>query len=668
MSKSTFFKRVALTAIAALGLGVFSVLPAQATVSGLTVTVVNGTSTVTSQYVSDSTTAATITVAGLFDSANDSVTVDFVQKSVPAGAAAVARLYYFDSTTPLASSTLVDSPTMTADGVGASAISGPGTTGGGSTAYLSGSDSLTGLTIASNKVFRIQSDGGGDYVGAKFALQLESETARIKGTYTYTVIVKTYAPGATGLNGLVGTQTADVSIVIPDTAANQALAAGTIDPSKTTAILNAGSSVNQISDSDTSVLATASNTTRATIRVRTYTSTSLQAPESVTVTITGPGLVGTSAGVFGKSITTAADGDDTFLIRSDGTAGTASIVVKTTTVTFPAKQISFYAAAPSTITVSTYRPVVGVGSATLDVVRATIKDADGITWGGAAYIYSADPTIASSATPALCTFSSTLGVHQCPVQGKLKGTASLKVINASTVAAATVTSDATTVRVSTGVATTATISFDKATYAPGEKAQLRVSILDQEGLSMPQGTITAAFAAALVSNVAFGAGSDPITGTTNIVLDGATSATSNTNAGHDTFIVYMPMQAGTVTVTGVGSIGLAPAGRVAVTGSAAVEAPVDPAVAAAQASADAASDAALEAIDAANAATDAANLAAEAADAATVAAEEARDAADAATAAVEALATEVATLMAALKAQITTLAKTVAKIAKKVKA
>jgi len=89
---------------------------------------------------------------------------------------------------------------------------------------------------------------------------------------------------------------------------------------------------------------------------------------------------------------------------------------------------------------------------------------------------------------------------------------------------------------------------------------------------------------------------------------------------------------------------------------------------ASQSAAEAASDAALEAIDAANAATDAANLAAEAADAATVAAEEARDAADAATAAVEALASEVATLMAALKAQITTLAKTVAKIAKKVKA
>jgi len=113
--------------------------------------------------------------------------------------------------------------------------------------------------------------------------------------------------------------------------------------------------------------------------------------------------------------------------------------------------------------------------------------------------------------------------------------------------------------------------------------------------------------------------------------------------------------------TGVGA-DLSPAGINSATVT------VDAATNAAATAAEAASDAALEAIDAANAATDAANLAAEAADAATVAAEEARDAADSATAAVEALASEVATMMAALKAQLTTLAKTVAKIAKKVKA
>jgi hypothetical protein len=244
----------------------------------------------------------------------------------------------------------------------------------------------------------------------------------------------------------------------------------------------------------------------------------------------------------------------------------------------------------------------------------------------------------------------------------------LKVIDDAAVADATVTSDAVDVRVSTGVASSVALSFDKATYAPGEKAQLRVSVLDGEGLAMPGIEIAnALFTGGITSNVAFGAGSAASTELDDVTftLSASTSSASNTNAGHKTYLVYMPATAGAVTVSATGGTGIAAAGRVALTASATV---VDTSNDASIAAAEAASDAAAEAIDAANAATDAANLAAEAADAATVAAEEARDAADAATAAVEALATEVATLMAALKAQITTLANTVAKIAKKVKA
>jgi len=64
MSTKTTFKRIALVAVAALGLGVLSVAPSQATVSALTVTGANGTSTLSATgYVSDSTTAATITVS-----------------------------------------------------------------------------------------------------------------------------------------------------------------------------------------------------------------------------------------------------------------------------------------------------------------------------------------------------------------------------------------------------------------------------------------------------------------------------------------------------------------------------------------------------------------------------------------------------------------------------
>jgi hypothetical protein len=402
--------------------------------------------------------------------------------------------------------------------------------------------------------------------------------------------------------------------------------------------------------------------------VKTYTSDSNPTPESITVTITGPGLVGTSAtSTYGKSITIAGDGAEEFLIRSDGTAGVSSIVVSTTSKTFAAKTMRFYAKAASTVTVSVNKPVIGVVSTT-DTIRATFLDASGNVWAGAAYIYAvaaADATIAGSATtPALCTWDSTDNRHECTLTGKTAGTGNYKVIDASTVALATTTSDAVAVRVSQGVASSVKLSFDKATYAPGEKAQLRVLVLDEAGLHMPAGTISNVFAASMTVSKAFGAGSATIT-SVDAAIEGATVAAADLNAGHQTYVVYMPNQGGAVTVSAVGGTGLAAAGRVAVSATATV---VDTSDAATIAAADAATDAASEAIDAANAATDAANLAAEAADAATVAAEEARDAADAATAAVEALATEVATLMAALKAQITTLANTVAKIAKKVKA
>jgi len=95
MSTKTTFKRIALVAVAALGLGVMSVAPSQATVSALAFSgATNGTSTNSSEgYVSDSTTAATVTVSGLLDTASDTITVQFVQKSGPTTSNAV--MYFF---------------------------------------------------------------------------------------------------------------------------------------------------------------------------------------------------------------------------------------------------------------------------------------------------------------------------------------------------------------------------------------------------------------------------------------------------------------------------------------------------------------------------------------------------------------------------------------------
>jgi hypothetical protein len=636
MSTKTTFKRIALVAVAALGLGVLSVAPSSAAVTGLTVTVANGTSTLSSAgYKSDSTTAGTIAIAGLLDSTNDSVTVTFLTKSAPATATATPRLYFMDTTTPT-SGTIVETATAAGAAAGQAA-----------TRYLSATDSWVGV-VENGSLMRVRHNSTG-YVGAKFAIQLDTTSARIAGTYTYTVIVKAY--GSTGGTTPASTTTADVSIVVADTAANVALVNGTIAPSLSTAWINAGSTYTTASDSAVAAVSTASATPVAAIRVRTYTVDGNLAPESVTVTVTGPGLVVNNS-VSGKSISLpGVGGDSTFTVIPDGTAGTASIVVKTTSVTFPAKTVTFYAKAAKTITVSANKPVIGLGEST-DVVRATALDANGSVWGGAAYIVAAtaaDALIAGSSTPVACTFNATKSRHECPVSGTSAGTANFKVIDASTVALATATSDAAAVRVSVGTPTTAKIAFDKATYNPGEKALVSVTILDAAGLVVPAQTVTNAFAADIVSSVAFSSGN--LTGSASPVIVANTDLTVPQAAGTAHFVVYMPFGSGDVTLTATGSTGLALAGRVAVSATASVV----------NTSVDAATDAANEATDAANAATDAALAAADAADAATAAAQDASDA-------VAALSATVAKLVASLKAQITSLTNLVIKIQKKVRA
>jgi hypothetical protein len=656
MSKTTFFKRIALTAIAALGFGMLSVAPSQAVAGAPTLTTTAGSASAT-LGANETGTAGFVSITGLTSAAADSYTVSVYRKSAPATALADSAFHvaYYDTVTYEA--TRVWNSTATDVNI---------TTKG--SKVLGQYDSAT----LGTDMYTFDAGAAAGYAGAKFGIMVDSGTARAgyEGAYVFTFQV-TPITGAT-----LGTPvSADVTFTINKTAAAAALASGTIDPSKTKAVLNASTGTStSIADASVAVVATAANTTHATIQVNTFTSTSLQAPESITVTLTGPGLVGEEGTTtFGKSIKLAGDGTTSIAIRADGTAGTASIVVATTTVTFPAKSVTFYALAPSTVVASVNKPVIAVGT-NADVVRATFKDANGNIWAGNAYIAATDDAVAGDEDGVACDFDTTDQRHECDISGLTKGTTTFKVWDASATAVAadtvdaanaTATSAAVSVRVSTGVASSVVLSFNKATYAPGEKAQLRVSVLDGEGLSMPGVTITNALAAGGITTAsAFGTGSDTTSAVT-FDLSGSTSAAANTNAGHKTYVVYMPQNAGAITVSATGGTGIAAAGRVALTATATV---VDTSNDASIAAAEAASDAAAEAIDAANAATDAANLAAEAADAATVAAEEARDAADAATAAVEALATEVATLMAALKAQITTLANTVAKIAKKVKA
>jgi trimeric autotransporter adhesin len=638
MSTKTTFKRIALVAVAALGLGVLSVAPSSATVSALSFSgAANGTSTNSAEgFVSDSTTAATVTVSALLDAAgvSDTLTVSFVQKSGPT--TANAYMYYIDSAT--SGLTLVDTLTS---------VVAPWASGTKALPVASANDTSTGVSSAAGQQFRLLRAASG-YVGAKFGIQLDSTSARAAGTYTYTVIAKGYSGTAA-----VQTITQDLSVVV----AAATSASTVVDPSKSSATLALGTSWTGVAGTDSAVstLATASATVKGVIRVINRNASSAAVAESITVTVTGPGVVrknGDSSA--GKSIVVIGTGSDDIEILSDGTAGTASISVKTTSVTHPAKTVTFYAATAKTAAASANKPVIAVGTNS-SVVVADLKDSNGATWAGTAYIWAAsaaDALIAGSETAAACTYTASIAAHLCDVSGKLAGTANFIVADSDSKTATTTTkSNSVAVRVSAGTPTTVKLAFDKATYAPGEKAQIWVTAVDAAGLALAEQTINNLFATGgISSSTALGTGSDTLTAT-SVALAGATSATAGTVAGYKVYTVYMPFASGDVKISATGGTGVALAGRVAVEATATVV----------NSSVDAATDAANEATDAANAATDAALAAADAADAATAAAQDASDA-------VAALSASVSKLISSLRAQITSLTNLVIKIQKKVRA
>jgi trimeric autotransporter adhesin len=629
MSTKTTFKRIALVAVAALGLGVLSVAPSSAVVSGLTVTTTNGTAGNVAGTVADTTTAALVTVSALTTvNTIDTITVSFIRKSAPAtGGSTAAKLGFVDTGT---ASTTVGNLVSAVSGMNVATVF----------------DSKTAVTTELSTDYTIGGNAG--YKTARFSILIDTATLPVAGTYVYTVVTTAFSGGAFASQNLTDVSITVAALASASKVANAANSTATVSAGTTGGVATEGS------DDSVSALATASATEKATIRViLKNASNEANARESVTATVTGPGVIGTGT-TFGKSVTL--EYAAAFLdldVRSDGTAGTATIAISTPSVKFANKTVTFYAAAASTIAASTNKPVISVGSNSA-VVYAQAKDASGIAWGGAAYIYAstaADALVAGSATPVACTYVAADDVHACPVSGTTAGTAKFKVIDAATVAAATATSNEVSVRVSAGVPTTAKLAFDKATYAPGEKAQIWVTSLDAAGLALAERTISNIFATGgISSSTAFSAGSDTLTAT-SAAIAGATSASAGTVAGYRVYTVYMPMSSGAVTISATGGTGLAAAGRVAISASAEVV----------NSSVDAATDAANEATDAANAATDAALAAADAADAATAAAQDASDA-------VAALSASVSKLISSLRAQITSLTNLVIKIQKKVRA
>ena len=454
------------------------------------------------------------------------------------------------------------------------------------------------------------------YVTAKFKVSLVAPS--VAGTYEARIITTKPATGPS----VAWTVTVKAADVTPSAAT-------------TTSILNKGEVTTATADASVYAPKATSTDAAAVIVVTPKNAAGGAATESILATVSGTGLIG-----YGTNATTISALGRALVIPSgnyigvfaDGTAGVGTITLTTLTGTVLAtEQVTFYGDI-ATIVATPVKSVIAVGANT-NTVTAVAKDASGVIVGaGTLYAYSSDVTTVSDSATAATIVD---GVATFTITGVKAGGVAV------TVKSGTIASAPVATRVEAAAATVK-ISFDKASYLPGEAATIKVQVLDAAGLPVSGKTHTNLFATGgIVSTYAFGSGSDVLT---------ATSITTDTETVKS-YKVFMPLTENTVTVTATGGSSLPVAGQVAVTASAVVS----------NTAAKAATKASEDAAQAATEATNAALAAAKAADEATLAAQAATDA-------VAKLSASVSAMITSLKKQITSLTALVVKIQKKVNA
>jgi len=569
MSTKTNFKRIALVAVAALGMGVLSSVPSQATVNtAAVVTVANGTATVAK---SDSTTAASVAVRFFTDgtlSAQDSALVTVTLGTQPTGSSL---------TTADIMMTALD--TSLSSG-GASVLKGKGdsvtawTNAGG---YL-GIDSRP-VTSATTGVITKAATGN---AYGKFGFFLNTVSTRVAGTYSIDYVVRVYS-GDTLSPTLGGS--GSVSIVVTDgtvAAAGAVSAAGQSKAVMKRGATWAASGNSTDIDSTVSVVNTPSSSTpSAVIRVTQLTADGSVSRESITVT-TNIGNVGTDSGsVIGKTVTLVgdADGIQDIGIFADGTSGTATITIKTTSVTFTAKTVTFYSTTVAKYTVVPLATVIGGTAADALLVKTYDASDNLIVDDTSAYAYSSNLDViatggtAAAATGKACIYVASVAGQVCSLTGSANGTADITIRNKSTAALSTVASTATKLTVNTLLPAKVSLAFDKATYAPGEAAYIIVKAVDAAGNPVaPNATSTNLLATGGISStLSFGNGSETTTAsavnlrTTTAAGDGYSSTTAI-----GMYKVFMPASGGSVKISATGGSALPAAGQVAVSATATV--------------------------------------------------------------------------------------------------
>ena len=652
MSTKTTFKRIALVAVAALGLSLVAVAPSSAAPVAVnlyhTVYSANGNCNAAGGYACSPVTSDTSWVL-----INETATYGF-QTTFLAGAANDAVTH---SWTPAGTGSLWQYPLITITNWKAADQYGPA--GGAAGGFYGGFDDNSGWgfagTAAAAPTGAAVTNGTGTVSGLSAITTATAAGGTIgnfknqfiptvAGTYVWELKSAQGGPTYTWTINAYSTQAAKDAGMGKDNA---------ISAAKTTSFLNTGETTTATADATVSAsMALSASAQAATIVVAPKNAAGTAIANvtfPITATISGPGTLGidTAANVasiasVGRAVT-GTTGHYAIGVFSDGTAGVATVTISTGTTVLATETVTFYGAAAK-ITPTVVNSVLAIG-ANVGPITAVVTDAAGVLVPGAT-VYAVSGTAAAvSNSYTSCGASSASGAVTCDLAGVAAGSAAITLtLNSSSAGTSTVSVVAGTMRVSDGVATAVAYTFAKDSYAPGEAAVVKATVSNAAGV-MPAGTYTVLTAAGVTANYT-------ISGlpTTTVLAVGSTGTASYT-VTIPTGITGDLQLAGTSSATTIA----------ATFGKATI-------VNAAQDTAQAAVDAAAEAIDAANAATDAANAAAEAADAATAAAQDAADAVAALSVAVTAQIDALKAQNDALRKQLIALTNLIIKIQKKVKA
>jgi hypothetical protein len=542
MSTTTNFKRIALVAVAALGLGVLSSVPSNAAINADSVTLSSATASQTTAETYTATSA--VVTVSFFGNTNDSMSVTAALTAAPALNTALPTLQLIET-----SSAMVETSTNVAR-----------------------SRVAVGDTFTANTAAIVRAEAGTVVTTAKFAVYLTKTNGvtapSVVGSYSVKI-----TPAAIGVGALQGA-TAQTVVITVSTAAT----ASTTPDVTTSKVYLQGSGANPahtpVADSSVVVSKEISSTPAGFVYYSSKNAASGSVVESLTAEISGQGTLGlgnTGTPVsLGRSITVR--NGDTVTVWADGSAGKGTITIKgqTSGVTLGTKTVTFYGATAS-YTAKTAKAILAVGANAAAVTftaadsAANVLNDEFTPVGGTKevwYAFSSDTTIA---TVAAADLNYAVDSGTVAVTGVKAGSATITIGNASTLAASTIKSTPVSVRVGSTAVASVKVAFDKATYAPGEKAVITVSLLDATSLAVvPTDAKYELWAKGyeLATDIAF-TNSTSITSETSVAL-AATTVAGTSTAGAKTYVVYMPAVAGKVTVTGTlaktGSTTIAPSG------------------------------------------------------------------------------------------------------------